>query len=137
MSLDNNHSTDITIEENLRIKKIHEISHRIDIVDQTVKTIDIKIIVQDQIQIEATVRTSLKTVPVQILVIDTIQTIDLETPHTFETPQTIETEIIQIIETDSIKITDHETIQTIDQTTIDQTTITITIDHVKIPKTEV
>ena len=137
MSLDNNHSTDITIEENLRIKKIHEISHRIDIVDQTVKTIDIKIIVQDQIQIEATVRTSLKTVPVQILVIDTIQTIDLETPHTFETPQTIETEIIQIIETDSIKIKDHETIQTIDQTTIDQTTITITINHVKIPKTEV
>ena len=103
-------------------------SHIIDIVDQTVKTIDIKIIIQDQIQIEATNRTSLKTIPFQTLVIETIQTIDPETPHTKET------EIIQIIETDSIKLTDHETIQTTDQTTIDQITITITIDHVTIPK---
>ena len=131
MSLDNNHHTDITIVEDLRIKEIHEISHRIDIVNQTVKTIHIKIIFPDQIQIEATIRISLKTVPVQILVIDTIQTIDLETPCT------IETKIIRIIETDSITITDYETIQTIDQTTIDQITITITIDHVIIPKIEI
>ena len=40
------------------------------------------------------------------------------------------------METDSIKITDHEIFQTIDQTTIDQFTITITIDHVTIPKIE-
>ena len=71
-----------------------------------------------------------KTVPVQTLVIDNIQTIDLETPHT------IETEINQI-ETDSIKITDHETTQTMNQTTIDQITITITSDQVTILKLEI
>ena len=85
MSLDSSHPTDITSVEDLRIKEIHEISHGIDIVDQTVKTIDIKIIIQDQIQTEATIRTSLITVPVQTIVIDTIQTIDLEIPHTKET----------------------------------------------------
>ena len=47
MSQDNNHPTNTTIEEDLRIKKIHEISHIIDIVDQTGKTIDIKIIFQN------------------------------------------------------------------------------------------
>ena len=82
MPLDNNLPTDITIVENLQIKETHEISHRIDTVDETVKTIDIKIIIQDQIQIEAIIQSSLKTVPVQTLVIDTIQTIDPETPRT-------------------------------------------------------
>ena len=114
MSLDNNHPTDITIVEDLQIKEIHEFSHTIEIVDQIVRTMDIKIIFQDQFQIEAIIRTSLKTGPVQTLVNDTIQTIGPETPHTKEI------EIIQIIEIDSIKITDHENIQTIDQTTVDQ-----------------
>ena len=76
------------------------------LVDQTVKTIDIK------------------------KIIHTIQTTDPETPHTTET------ETIRIIETDSIKVTDHETFQTIGQTTIDQITITITRDHVTICKIE-
>ena len=62
------------------------------------------------------------------LIIHTPQTIDPETPRS------IETENIRIIETDSIKITDHETFQTINETIIDQFTITITIDHVTIPK---
>ena len=131
MSLDSNHPTDITNVEDLRIKEFHEISHGIDIVDQTVKTIDIEIIIQDQIQTEATIRTSLKTVPVLTLVIHTIQTIDLEIPHTKET------EIIQIKETDSIKIRDHETIQTMNQTTIDQITTIITLDQVTILKIEI
>ena len=124
MPLDNNYATDITIVEDLQIKKIHKISHKTDIIDQTVKTIDIELIIQDQIQVIATIRTSLKTIPVQTLVIDTIQTIDPETPHT------VETEFIRNIETDSFKTTDHETIQTIDQTIIDQTLIIITIDLV-------
>ena len=55
MSLDNHHPTDITNVEDLRIKKNHKFSHRIDIVDQTDKTTDIKIIIQDQIQTEATI----------------------------------------------------------------------------------
>ena len=62
------------------------------------------------------------------LIIHTLQTIDPETPRS------IETKNIRIIETDSIKVTDHETFQTINQTTEDQFTITITIDHVTIPK---
>ena len=55
--LDNNHPTDITIVEDPQIKEIHEISHKIDIVDQTVKTIIIEITIQDQTQIEATTQT--------------------------------------------------------------------------------
>ena len=82
MPLDNNQPKDITIVEDLQIKKIHKNSHKIDIVDQTVKTIDIEITIQDQIQIEATIRASSKTVPVQAFVIDTIQTIDPGFPHT-------------------------------------------------------
>ena len=37
VSLENNHPKDITIVEDLQTKKIHEIFHKIDIVDQTVK----------------------------------------------------------------------------------------------------
>ena len=36
MSLDNNHPKGMTIVEDLQIKEIHEISQKIDIVDQTV-----------------------------------------------------------------------------------------------------
>ena len=66
MPLDNNLPTDITFVENLQIKETHEISHRIDTVDETVKTIDIKIIIQDQIQIEAIIQTSLKQFPFEL-----------------------------------------------------------------------
>ena len=48
--LDNNHLTEITTAEDLQIKEIHEVFHKIDIVDQTVKTINIEITIQDQTQ---------------------------------------------------------------------------------------
>ena len=48
MPLDNNHPSDITIVDDLQIKKIQEISHKIDIVDQTVKAINIETIIHDQ-----------------------------------------------------------------------------------------
>ena len=47
-------------------------------------------------------------------------------------PHTVETETIQTIGTDNIKITDHETIQT-----IDQTTLIIPRDHLKILRKEI
>ena len=56
MSLDNNHPLDINIVEDLQIEEFHEISHKIDIFDQTVKTINIEIIIQDQTQTEADTR---------------------------------------------------------------------------------
>ena len=52
--LENNHSTDLTIVEDRQIKEIHEISHKIDIVDQTFKITSIEITFQDQTQLEAT-----------------------------------------------------------------------------------
>ena len=55
MPQDNNQPTGITIGEDLQIKEFHEVSHKLDIVDQRVKTIDIAKIIQDQIQIEATI----------------------------------------------------------------------------------
>ena len=126
MSLENNHSRDITIVEDLQIKEIHVISHKIDIIDQTVKTINIEIIIQDQTQTEATTQIIAGIVQTQTPKIYIIQTTVLETPHT------IETETIQTTGTDSIKITDHETIQT-----IDQDLIIITIDDVTILKIEI
>ena len=123
MPLDNNHPTVITIVENLQLKEIHETSHKLDIVDQTVKTINIEIISEDQTQIEATIQIITGIVQTQTPETDTIQMIVLETPHA------IETETIQTIGTDHIKITDHETIQI-----IDQTLVIITIDHVPILK---
>ena len=129
--LDNNHLTDLIVEEDHQIKEIHKFSHKIDTVDKTVKTISIETTIQDQIQIGAIIRTSLKTVHIQTLVIDSVQTIDPETPHT------IGTETIHIVETDSIKIKHHETNQKIDQTIIDQTILTITIDHVIIHTREI
>ena len=52
MSLENNHPTDMTIVEDLQIKEVHVVSHKVDIVDQTVKTTNIEIIIQDQTQTE-------------------------------------------------------------------------------------
>ena len=52
--LDNNHSTDITLAEDLQIKEIHEISQKRDVVDQTVRTINIETTIQDQTQTEVT-----------------------------------------------------------------------------------
>ena len=98
MPLDNNHPTVITIVENLQLKEIHETSHKLDIVDQTVKTINIEIISEDQTQIEATIQIITGIVQTQTPETDTIQMIVLETPHA------IETETIQTIGTDHIKI---------------------------------
>ena len=121
MPLDNNHPTVITIVEDLQIKEIRNISHKIDRVDQTVKIINIEIIFEDQTQIEAIIQIITGIVQTQTPETDTIQMIVLETPHT------LETEIIQTIGTGHIKITDHETIQI-----IDQTLVIILIDHVTI-----
>ena len=82
MPLYNNHPTDITIVEELQIKEIHEITHKIDIVDQTIKTINIEAIIQDQTQIEATIQIITGIVQTQTHETDTIQLIVLEIPHT-------------------------------------------------------
>ena len=46
--LDDNQFTEITTTEDLQINEIHEISHKTDIVDQTVKTINTELVIQDQ-----------------------------------------------------------------------------------------
>ena len=51
MPLDNKYPTDRTIVKDLQIKEIHEISHKIYIVDQTVKTINIETIKLEQKQL--------------------------------------------------------------------------------------
>ena len=129
ITLDNNHLTDLTIEGDLHIKEIHKISHKIDIVDQTIEAINIEITTQDQIPTETTI--SLIPVPIQTLKIDIIQIIDLETPdiREIEIIPTIGTETIQMIEIIKIKITDNKIIQTTDQTIKDQIIIFITIDQ--------
>ena len=90
--------------KDLQTKKSYEISHKIEIVDQTVKTINIEIIILDQIQIEATTQFITGTIQTQTSETDIIQMIVLETPDT------IETETIQITGKDNIKTTDHETV---------------------------
>ena len=70
-------------------------------------------------------------VPIQILGIDTIQTIDRKILHTIETEtiQTIGIEIIQIIEINVTKTIDQETILTTDLIINEPKTTTILIDH--------
>ena len=125
MSVDNNHPTDKTILEDLQIKEFHETSHKIDMVDQTVKIVKIEIIIQHQTQVEATIQIITGILQTQTPETDIIQMIALEAHHT------IETKAIQTTVTDSIKKTDHETIQI-----LDQTIIIITIDHVATLKLE-
>ena len=117
-ALANNHLINLFIEEDLQLKEIHKKSHKIYTADQIVKIISIEITIQDQIQKETIIRASLKTVPIQTFIIDTIQMIEPETSYT----------IGVIIYSNNRnrhyqKKTDHETIQTIDQTIIDQFTI--------------
>ena len=122
------HLTTQVIEVDHQIKKIHEVSHKIDIVDQIVKIISIETTIYDQIQTEENIR--LIPVPIQILKIDTIQTIDHETHHAIqiETNQTIGIEVIQIIEINVTKTIDQETIHTKDLTIYEQITTTTIID---------
>ena len=75
-------------------------------------------------------------VPIQILGIDTIQTIYHETHHTIETEtiQTIGIEVIQIIEVNVTKTADQEIILTTDPIINEQITTTTIIDHEKFHK---
>ena len=123
--LDNNYQK-ITIAEVLQIKETHDISHKIDIVDQTVKTINIEIVIQDETQTEVTTQITLGIAYSQSPEIDNIQTTVLEIP------QITETETTQTIGIDNTQIKNHETIQT-----IYQIVTIITIDHVTIPGTEI
>ena len=70
-------------------------------------------------------------VPIKILGIDTIQTIDHETHHTIEieTIQTIGIEVIQLIEIKVTKTIDQETIYITDLIINEQITTTTIIDH--------
>ena len=67
-------------------------SHKIDIVDQTVKITKIGIIIQDQIQTEVITQTTIELVLIQTIEIDIIQRTIPEVPHIIEIgiTQTIE-----------------------------------------------
>ena len=135
--LDNNQLITRIIEEDHQIKEIHEVSHKTDIVDQTVEIVNIEITIQDQTQTNLNFR--LMPVPIQILEIEFIQIIDLETLHTIEIEliPTVGIETIQMIEILDIKIIDHVIILTTNQTITDQNISTIKIDHAIIHRTEI
>ena len=126
-----NHPITLTTDVDHQIKEIHEIPHKIDIVDHTVKITIIEIFIHDQTQTDTITR--LKPVPIHTLGIDTIQMIDQETHHTIdiEIIPTIEREVIQIIAINNITI-DHEIIQKIVQITKD---LIITINKIDYEKT--
>ena len=123
-----NHPITLVIELDLQNKEIHEISHKIDIVDQIVKIISVETTIHDQIQTE---EKFLIPVPIQILGTDTIQTIDHETHHTIETEtiQTIGIEVIQIIETNVTKTIDQEIFHTTDPIINERITTTTIKNH--------
>ena len=103
---ENKHPADNTIAEDVQLKEIHEVSHKIDIVDQTVRTIIIETTFQDQTQTEVFIQIITGIVQTQTPEIDIIQTTVLAISHI------VGTETIQTTGTDNIKITDHEAIQT-------------------------
>ena len=78
-----NHLIILVIEAYRQNKEIHGISHKIDIVDQIDKTINIETTIDDQIQTDQNIL--LIPVPTQTLGINTIQMIDHETHLTIET----------------------------------------------------
>ena len=119
----NHHITQV-IEVDRPNEEIHEISHKIDIVDQIAKIISIETTIHDQIQTE---QNCLIPVPIQILGIDTIQTIDHVIHHTLEieTTQITEKEIIQTTEINVTKTTDQKTIPTTDLIIKETKTISI------------
>ena len=124
--LDNNHLTEITIAEDLQIKEFQKNSHKIDIVDQTVKLISLEIIIQDQTRTQVTTQITIGINHTQTTKLDIIQTTVLQILHTTES------EITQTIGIDNTQITDQETNQT-----NDQTKIIITKNHVTILRTKV
>ena len=110
-----NHLITQAIEADHQNELIHEMSHKIDIVDQIVKTISIEITIHDRIPTEENFH--LIPVPIQTLGIDTIPTIDHEIHQTIETETILakELEAIQVIEINIIQTTDQEITHTIDQ----------------------
>ena len=119
-----NHPITLVIEVDHQNNEIQNISHKVDIVDQIAKKTSIETTIHDQIQTE---QHSLIPVPIQILRIGTIQTIDHVNHHTkeIETTQVIEIEVIQTIEINVTKTIDQKIIPTTDL--IIKETITITI----------
>ena len=120
-----NHHTTLVIEVDHPNKEIHEISHKIDIVDQIVETTT-----HDQIQIQHNLFQHPVPNQTEIDIIQTInheihRTIEIETIQIIEieTIQTIEIEVTPIIVIRVIQTTDDEIIHTTDQTIKDQMTI--------------
>ena len=124
--LENNHFTKITIAQDLHIEEIHKISHKIDIVDQTLKTINIEINIQDQTRTEVTTQTTKGIVFTKTPKIEIVQTTVLNVPHLTETETT------RTIGVDNIQITDHESIQT-----INRIIVIIIKNHVTIPRNKI
>ena len=124
-----NHLIDLVIEVDHQNKEIHEVSHKIDIVDQIVKIFSIETTIHNQIQTKDNIRLML--VPIQFLGIETIQTIEHEIHHTIEkeTIQTIGIGVIQIIEINVIKTKDQETVHTTDLIINEPITTNVIIDH--------
>ena len=129
-----NHLITLTTEVDHQIKEVHEIPHKIDIIDHRVEKPIIQINIQDQTQTDRII--ALIPVPIHILGMETIQMIDQETHHTIDTEiiPTKGTEVIQIIAINNITI-DHEIIQTIDQITKVLIITIINIDYEKIHNT--
>ena len=114
-------------------EEIHEMSHKIDIIDRIAKIT--KITIHDRIPIQYNL--FFDPVPNQTQGIDTILIINHETHHTteIETIHTIEIEVIQTIEIRIIRTIDQGIVHIIDQTITDQT-IFIKTDHEIIHKIE-
>ena len=108
-----NHPITLIIEVDHQNKEIHEISRNTDTFDQIAKITRIETTIHDQIQ---TKEKFLIPVPIQILGIDTIQTIDHVIHYTIkiETTRTTEIEVTQITESNVTKTTDQDKIPTTD-----------------------
>ena len=128
----NHHITQV-IEVDHPNEEIHEIPHKIDIINRIAKVTKIKI--HDQIPIQQNL--FLDPVPNQTQGIDTIPIINHQTRHTteIETIHIIEIEVIQTIEIRITRTIDQELIHITDQTITDQT-ILIKTDHKIIHKIE-
>ena len=72
-----NHLKTLTTEDDHQTKELHVISHKVDKIDQIVGTASIEITIHDQTQIDQNIQ--LIIILIQILGINTIQTIDQET----------------------------------------------------------
>ena len=131
-----NHHITPVIEVDRPNEEIHEISHKIDIVDRIAKITKIEITIHDRVQIQQNL--FLHPVLIQTQGLDTKRFgIDHETHHTteIETIHTIEIEVILIIEIRTIQTIDQGIIHIIDRIITDQMT-TIKTAHKIIHKIE-